>query len=310
MMNTRSTVVGVFSDRTSAEDAINELRRRGFTDDQIGFAMRGATAPEGATTADGSGAATGAITGGVLGGIAGAVAAGLIPGVGPLIAGGILAVTLGGAAAGAAAGGLLGALAEMGVPEEEAHYYHSEYEAGRILVTVRADGRYDEAWDVLRASGAYDIQSRPDARTATGSTTAMGTEMDRTDTGMTDRFATPTAGSRPMNSFGDWSTSAPRFQQDWEQRYGSSGRRWEDAEPGYRYGHDMSDDERFAAREFADSEPELMTGYQDWRTRTGYTMPEEDGGWERMRNDVQEGWEWRRRSRTTGMPEDRERRAA
>jgi hypothetical protein len=308
MMNTRSTVVGVFPDRMSAEDAINELRRAGFSEEQIGFAMRGETAPEGATTTEGGGAAAGAITGGVLGGIAGAVAAGLIPGIGPLIAGGILAVTLGGAAAGAAAGGLLGALSEMGVPEEEARYYQSEFESGRILVTVRADGRYDEAWNILRAAGAYDIHSRQGApmTTATGSTTGFGTETARIDTGVQDRFATTGAGSRPMNPMvpGDWTQESPRYRQDWERQYGTSGRRWEDVEPAYRYAHEMSGDERFRSREFTDAESDLRSGYRDWSSRSGYTVTDEDGGWERMRSDVQEAWERRRRG------DDRERRAA
>jgi hypothetical protein len=228
--------------------------------------------------------------------------------VGPLIAGGILAVTLGGAAAGAAAGGLLGALAEMGVPEEEARYYHGEYEAGRILVTVRADGRYDEAWDILRAAGAYDIRSRQSDTTVAGSATGFGTEVARTDTGMSDRFATTGAGARAMSA-SDWTTESPRYRQEWEQRYGTSGRRWEDVEPAYRYGHEMWDDDRFRGREFSDVEPDLQTGYRDWSTRSGYSFRDEDGGWDRMRSDVQEAWE-RRRGTFTDRRDDMERRAA
>jgi hypothetical protein len=52
----RSTVVGVFTDRIQAEQAINELRRAGFSDDQIGFILRSTPAEEGET---GSGAGTG-----------------------------------------------------------------------------------------------------------------------------------------------------------------------------------------------------------------------------------------------------------
>ena len=36
----RSTVVGVFEDRTQADRAIADLRTAGFRDDQIGVAMR------------------------------------------------------------------------------------------------------------------------------------------------------------------------------------------------------------------------------------------------------------------------------
>ena len=48
----------------------------------------------------------------------------------------------------------------MGVPEEHAKYYASEARAGKTLVTVRADSRYDDALRILRDYGAYDVESR------------------------------------------------------------------------------------------------------------------------------------------------------
>src|SRR5262249_1151276 len=80
----------------------------------------------------------------------GAGARGLMPGVGPVIAAGILAGTLGGAGAGATAGGILGALIGHGVPEADARHYEQEVAAGKTIVTVKADGRYDEAVNILR----------------------------------------------------------------------------------------------------------------------------------------------------------------
>src|SRR5438067_1415826 len=162
-------VVGVFQDRTMAERAVEQLKNAGFRDDQIGFVVRdrggdqgiGATDETAGTGTTGEGAAVGAISGGILGGIIGAAAALLIPGIGPVVAGGILATTLAGAAVGAAAGGLLGALTKMGVPEEEARYYESEFQAGRTIVTVQPDGRQQEALDILRRNGAYDATTRP-----------------------------------------------------------------------------------------------------------------------------------------------------
>ena len=40
MMAQQSTIVGVFDDRLQADRAVDELRRAGFRDDQIGVAMR------------------------------------------------------------------------------------------------------------------------------------------------------------------------------------------------------------------------------------------------------------------------------
>src|SRR5919199_363163 len=188
----RSTVVGVFHDRRRAEEAVQELHRAGFGDDQIGFAAREGEAPEGSEAIAegheggeaGEGAAKGAVGGGIIGGILGALATGLIPGIGPVIAGGLLAGIVGGVAIGAAGGGLLGALTgSMGVPEEEARYYDQEFKSGRTIVTVKADGRYDEAQRILRDYDAYDVTSQPGATGATTTGATSGTaERERFET--------------------------------------------------------------------------------------------------------------------------------
>ncbi len=159
----RSVVVGVFSDREAAERAIAELHRLGFHDDQVGFAMRGehgvvAKEPDEDEKAA-EVAARGMIAGAGLGVIA-AAAALLLPGVGPVLAGGILATIIGGAAAGAAAGGLIGTLAGLGIPKEEAEFYETEFNTGRILVMVRADGRGLEAFEAMRRAGGYNMANR------------------------------------------------------------------------------------------------------------------------------------------------------
>lgn len=163
---TRSVVVGAFESRNEAEGAIQALRSAGFDDEQLGFAMRGGDTPEGITATDAEeraggaaeGAATGLLAGGIVGGVGAALVSLLIPGVGPIIGGGILATVLGGAAVGAAAGGLLGALTGMGVPEQEAQYFHGEFESGRPIVTVKAGDRYDEALAIIRENGGYDME--------------------------------------------------------------------------------------------------------------------------------------------------------
>jgi uncharacterized protein (TIGR02271 family) len=175
----RSIVVGVFDDRQLADQAVGELLKAGFRQDQIGVAMRhdeGTAGSTAAATADdshaGSGTMAGVLTGLGLGALAGlGVLAGVIPVVGPAIAAGTLGVVLSNAAAGAGIAGLVGALVGAGVPEHEAEYYHGELEAGRAIVTVTADGRGDEATAVLRRYGAYDMSSRGSSA-ATASTSA------------------------------------------------------------------------------------------------------------------------------------------
>ncbi len=154
-----STAVGVFHERGQADRAVEQLLHAGFRQDQIGVVARHDEAPAPPPgmheTRAAAGGVTGAVAGGAFGGILGAVAAGLIPGVGPVLGAGILAATVGGLAAGAAAGGVLGGLIGLSIPEEDARYYHAEFETGRTLVTVKADGRYEEAVTILRNNGAY-----------------------------------------------------------------------------------------------------------------------------------------------------------
>src|SRR5579859_2593834 len=162
-----STVVGVFDDRDDAREAIEALKEDGFTGDAISILSPDKQATqdiaEETGTHAGSGAATGAVAGGILGGLGGwlvGIGALAIPGVGPFIAAGAFAAALGGAAIGAGVGAIAGALVGMGVPEEHARYYEGEAKAGKTLVTVRADGRYDDAQRILRDHGAYDVASR------------------------------------------------------------------------------------------------------------------------------------------------------
>ncbi len=166
----RTTVVGIFEDRERANEAVSELMKSGFRQDQIGVAMRDAERRGDTTTTttgaadeshSGSGAMAGALTGLGLGTLAGlGVLAGVIPVVGPAIAGGTLGIILSNAAAGAGIAGLAGALIGAGVPEHEARYYDEEFQAGRTIVTVTADGMADEAMAILRKYGAYDVTNR------------------------------------------------------------------------------------------------------------------------------------------------------
>ena len=152
------TVVGLFRDRNDAESAIRELKDAGFTDKQIGVAMRN---PEeqreliedtGSTAAEG--AAVGAVSGGVVGGLIGLLGSLLIPGVGPIVVGGVLASTLAGAGIGAAAGGIIGALMGLGVPEADARHFDEGLRSGGVLVTVDAGDRIAEAIAILQHSRA------------------------------------------------------------------------------------------------------------------------------------------------------------
>jgi uncharacterized membrane protein len=143
---TVSSVIAVFPDHESAENAIEMLNEEGFPmsklsivgrdfvvrEKPIGFASPGYFAKEGAST--------GAFVGGLFGMLLGAAFL-VLPGVGPMvIAGPLLGALLGGlegAVAGAAVGALSGALIGWGVSREKALVYETEVKAGKFLLIAR-----------------------------------------------------------------------------------------------------------------------------------------------------------------------------
>src|SRR5581483_2909514 len=95
-----SNVVGVFSDRTQATRAIEELSEAGFTKAQIGVvncteeARTAASAAVGPQTHADTGALLGPVVGGGLGGLAGlGIVAGMVPMIDlAIVAGGLITV--------------------------------------------------------------------------------------------------------------------------------------------------------------------------------------------------------------------------
>src|SRR4051794_13858063 len=162
----RKVAVGVFEDAARAQEAVRELLKAGFKEDQIGVlahdpAAKKKTRTKAAKKDAGAKAVEGAAAGIAAGAGAGALwALGIatlgLPGIGPFVAGGLLASVLASAAGAAAVAGLAGALIGLGISEEEAHYYEGEFKAGRTIVTVKAGNRYRQALDILRRHGAYD----------------------------------------------------------------------------------------------------------------------------------------------------------
>lgn len=152
----RTSIVGVFDNRSDAMQAVHDLKQAGFRDDQIGVVSRDSgkdtdLAQAGEGTKAEEGAAIGAVTGAGVGAVwALGIAAGILPAIGPVIAGGLFASILASAAGAAAVGGLVGALVGLGIPEEEAEFYESEVKSGRTIVTVKAGDRMALAEDILR----------------------------------------------------------------------------------------------------------------------------------------------------------------
>ena len=171
-MTERTTVIGVFDDRAQAQEAIRELKLAGFAQHQIGMTARH-DVPDHGTDADedetyaAEGGAAGVAAGAGVGALWGlGIVTGVMPALGPAIAAGTLAAILSSAAAGAAAAGLTGTLVGLGIPKEEAEYYESEFRLGRVIVSVRSDGRQTEAASIMRRCGGHDMHTRTGSQTS------------------------------------------------------------------------------------------------------------------------------------------------
>jgi hypothetical protein len=153
-------VIGVFGSQKDAEQAVNQLRQKGFNNEEINIVSKnqGGKKQGGKEYVDDD-ISDGALTGGTLGGIGGLIlgaGALAIPGVGPIIAAGPIAAAL----SGAVAGGLAGGLIDWGIPAEVSRHYEQEVAEGGILAVIKTtQQKVDQAAQILRQSGAKDVES-------------------------------------------------------------------------------------------------------------------------------------------------------
>lgn len=179
MANKNTAVFGIYRDRVSVEEAVDNMRAAGFRNTDISvlfpdnqgtkdFAHEKHTkAPEGAA----AGAGSGALIGGTLGWLVG-IGALAIPGVGPFVAAGPIVAALAGVGAGGALGGIVGSLVGLGIPEYEAKRYEGRIKSGGILLSVHCDNDdwVKRAKEMLVQTGAEDIASAGEAKADFSST--------------------------------------------------------------------------------------------------------------------------------------------
>jgi hypothetical protein len=177
MAGKNTSIFGIYTNYAGVESGVDGLKAAGFSNRDISvlfpesagtkdFAVAKATkAPEGAT----AGAGTGAVVGGAMGWLLG-IGALAIPGLGPFIAAGPIMAALAGAGVGGTVGGITGALVGMGIPEYEAKRYEGRVKDGGILLSVHSDSSdwTKRAKEILEATGAQDISSTGEAKSADG----------------------------------------------------------------------------------------------------------------------------------------------
>jgi uncharacterized protein (TIGR02271 family) len=75
--------------------------------------------------------------------------------------------------------GITDSLENLGLPDDQATFYNSEFENGRTIVTVLTNDRQQEAYDILHRDGAYDFNSR--SAQATGYSSGAGAQQYDTE---------------------------------------------------------------------------------------------------------------------------------
>jgi hypothetical protein len=167
-------VAGVFDSREDANRAYTELRRAGFSPDDLNYLSPDSSeaeihrVPVSETEQPGVGKAIGGVVGaaiGMAGGFElGIGASALIPGVGPVLAAGLAGMALvgaGGAAIGAAAAGRADQNSTEGLPADEIFFYEDALRRGKTVIIVMANGgrEAERARELMASAGAESIDA-------------------------------------------------------------------------------------------------------------------------------------------------------
>jgi len=179
-MDSKDLVIGSFSNRADADQAVMALEKNGYGRDQLSVIVREEDLPFKAEDSPlavpkiiGSRTTSGVVTGVVLGGLAGlliGIGALVIPGIGLLLIGGPIAALLGitgtaeatvsGVVTGALAGGLIGALTGIGVSKSVSQKYSETLKSGGVIIAASdPNDSLETAKNILRKHNAADIET-------------------------------------------------------------------------------------------------------------------------------------------------------
>lgn len=277
------TVVGYFDHYHQAQDAVRSLVDTGFPRKDISlvasdptgeYAKATSTTDPNELSYTAAGAGTGAIVGGI-GGLLVGIGALAIPGIGPVIAAGPLATTLLGIGVGAAAGGLIGILMDLGIPENEAHYYAEGLRRGGAVVTVSTQDEMmvERATNIFERNGAVDIDRRADEWRQSGWT---GYDPNISSTATT----TPLSQTQRNAGFGKYDDYVTDFRNNFTTTYGSRGYTYDRYEPAYRYGYTLASDRRYDNKDWSAIESDVR---RDWEQKN-------QGPWEDFKESIRYAW--------------------
>ncbi len=92
-------------------------------------------------------------------------------------------------------------------------------------------------------------------------------------------------GDQQMSATRDTTNDDSYFRNHWQTTYGStSGGRYEDYAPAYRFGQQMHNDERYSQYRWNDAEPDIRSNWERQYGGSGST-------WGKVKDAVRHGWE-------------------
>ncbi|MCI0740073.1 MAG: general stress protein [Gemmataceae bacterium] len=152
--------VGVFEDLETAQRSIEDLRRAGFGQEEIGIIGQMGDAQLTVPTpaqmkAPEENAVNGMISGAAQGAVVGVLVLIVLPGLSEVTGLGRWFEILGGAILGAVAGGCLFAFASLFLSRAKSRFYQGQLEQGRFIVTVKNPERHQEALSVLSRKAVF-----------------------------------------------------------------------------------------------------------------------------------------------------------
>jgi hypothetical protein len=313
-----TNIVALYDDLSTAQKVVRDLRDAGVPSADISLVALDAAGEYGSyltkttkvkkgknNAAEGvdTGAGVGAIVGG-LGGLLVGLGALAIPGIGPVLAAGPLAAAVGtlvgvgvGAAAGGAVGGIIGGLVDLGIPEEQAHYYAEGVRRGNVLVTARTDDSLSQrAHDILNRYNPINIEDRAaawrqegwsgyDAKAKPYTAAQISQERSRYATNMPSKPGQAFRNEVDFNRKGT-NMTMDEYRTNWRNHYqknfGNSGMKYEQYEPAYQYGYDLYGDKRYNNWDWNRLEPEAR---KTWEQR----YP--GSAWDKAKSAVRYAWE-------------------
>lgn len=154
------TLVGIFDNYSSAENATHKIKDTGLTTNDISIVTKETQTDTSVQAgAINDNISDGVVTGTVLGGVAGVllgIGTVVMPGLGVIAAAGPIVGLL----SGAVTGGVVGGLIDLGIPEDDSQTYENEIKGGKTLLTMKcSEDDIDKISTILRTCGASKVST-------------------------------------------------------------------------------------------------------------------------------------------------------